>query len=269
MKCKAKELYVVIILLNVFFSSFAYGGMVSKVEDNKYLYDYANIVKQNSELIEKFLKDYYDKTGIEFIILTINNLDGLNIDEYSSQIFNEWKIGMKNEGKGILLLISKDDRLIKFKISYKLEDVIKYEFCEKIVEKQIVPYIDQGQLYIGIQGAIEGVINETWSKIDKGILEIKKEGDVVGRKENINEEVVSEIGGYERYLEMLGEKPRSATDKIVFLHKEQRSYFAGQDTPEQAMIVFTQILENKITDPFLDIYTDGTNIKKIDVDIQN
>ena len=43
--------------------------------------------------------------GAQFVVVTVNYLDGMYSDEYALQLFNEWEVGSAKENNGVLLLL--------------------------------------------------------------------------------------------------------------------------------------------------------------------
>jgi uncharacterized protein len=54
----------------------------------------------------------------------VKSLEGGSIEGYANQLFNKWKIGMKNEENGVLILIALEERKTKIEVGYGLEPII-------------------------------------------------------------------------------------------------------------------------------------------------
>ena len=74
-------------------------------------------------------KDLYEQTGAQFVIVTVPNLNGQSIEEYSNDLFNNWGIGDKDKNNGVLLLISKDDKKFRIEVGSGLEGTLTDAYC--------------------------------------------------------------------------------------------------------------------------------------------
>jgi len=76
--------------------------LVSAVSIEGYVNDYANILSSESSEIESILKSLHTQGSAEFAIVTINSLEGRDIDGYAFELA-EGKLGDKEKNNGLLL----------------------------------------------------------------------------------------------------------------------------------------------------------------------
>lgn len=120
--------------------------------------DYANILDQGSkQKLESDLTNLQKQTGIEFSVVTIKNLDGDTVENYANQLFNEWGIGGTGN-RGLLLLISMEDRKTRFEVGYGLEGTLPDLLTSKIQQNYLLPSFKQGDYVGGIQNTVATVI---------------------------------------------------------------------------------------------------------------
>lgn len=222
--------------------------------DQQYLFDFAKLVQSREDTIKAMSKEYEASTGIEFVVVTLNNLQGLPINEYAVQLFEKWKIGEKTQDNGLLLILAKKELLVKMEVAYELEDVFTDAFCSYIEREQLLPYLEAGDVGSGLQGTIEAVINQTWDKIDSGVLALPKKETLA-----IKPDVAVSGGAGAKKEVAIGTGAR----KYVYLDDSLREKYSAQSTPEDAFLRVLEALENKITDPTLGIYSEGTQILHI------
>jgi uncharacterized protein len=60
--------------------------------------------------------------GGQVVFVTIDTLNGNTIEEYANVLFNKWKIGTKD--KGILFILSKQERQSRIEVGYGYEGVL-------------------------------------------------------------------------------------------------------------------------------------------------
>lgn len=96
-----------------------------KPTNDIYVVDNANLI---SESIEQNLlsigKDLDNKYGAQLIVLTINSLNGEDIETFSNRTFREWGIGNKEKNNGVLIVVSKNDHKDRIEVGYGLEGAI-------------------------------------------------------------------------------------------------------------------------------------------------
>lgn len=76
--------------------------------DSFYVADYSNVLTPE---LEQLIIDYNGAleqqcSGAQFVVVTVNYLDGMYSDEYAMQLFNDWEVGSAKENNGVLLLLA-------------------------------------------------------------------------------------------------------------------------------------------------------------------
>ena len=105
----------------------------------------AQLKKQNEQL--------YQQKHVDFKILIIPTLGQISIEEYAEQSFNRIKIGDKNLDNGLLLVIAKNERQIRFEVGYGLEGNMPDIQAGRILRNSLVPHLKHSQYYLGIAQA--------------------------------------------------------------------------------------------------------------------
>ena len=72
-----------------------------------YVGDYANVLSEETEqyMIEQN-QTLAQATGAQIVVVTVDFLDGMEIEEYAYTIFNDWGIGDADKNNGLLLLLA-------------------------------------------------------------------------------------------------------------------------------------------------------------------
>src|SRR4030066_402066 len=88
--------------------------------------DLAGIINDDVEAkLNGYLLELEQKSTAQFIVLTINSLEGEALDDFSIKIAHEkWKLGQKGKDNGVLLLVSLQDRKYRFEVGYGLESIL-------------------------------------------------------------------------------------------------------------------------------------------------
>jgi hypothetical protein len=117
------------------------------------LFDQAGIVQQ-TDALRRVLEHYRDQFGVEMVIATVDTLPGMEINAYARRLFNQWRIGEKHGGKGILLLVANDTGEGRLEISYELEHILTDLMCGRIIRNQVRPFWEMDMIYVGMLDAV-------------------------------------------------------------------------------------------------------------------
>ncbi len=100
------------------------------------------------------LKSIEDKRGSQIVVLMLASTQPEDIFSYSNRVANAWKIGRKNVGDGILVVVAKNDRKLRIEIAKSLEGAIPDLAASDIITNAITPAFKQGQY---AQGLLAGI----------------------------------------------------------------------------------------------------------------
>jgi uncharacterized protein len=90
-----------------------------------YINDYANVLTSEAQSdMETLCREVHDKTKAQVFVVTINSLDGSSVEEFSNQLFHQWKIGEKKTDRGVLLLLAIKDHKYRIEVGYGLEGIL-------------------------------------------------------------------------------------------------------------------------------------------------
>ena len=153
---------IMVLILGIFTFSITGCGNSKKipiptVKDGVYIYDDGNIIDDDVESqINDMLVDLEEKTEVEFAVITVEDLQGLEIEEYANNLFNT---GKKGEDNGILLLISQPDERVRLEIGRGLEGCLNDAKCGRILDDYFVPYRDNDEYTKGTELTVEATLN--------------------------------------------------------------------------------------------------------------
>lgn len=73
------------------------------------------IEKQKNYIISTN-KSLYSQTGAQIVVVTVQNLGGQSLEEYSTELFRKFGIGDKNKNNGVLLLLALEERQFRIEV---------------------------------------------------------------------------------------------------------------------------------------------------------
>ena len=119
-----------------------------------YVEDYANVINATDERsLNGVLQELEQKTGAQYIVLTVLSTGGLPIEQFSIELVEKWKLGQKGKDNGMLFVLAKNDRKWRFEVGYGLEDFVTDQYCGRIGRDVLVPYLKKGDYSRGIYQA--------------------------------------------------------------------------------------------------------------------
>ncbi|HEX9943219.1 MAG TPA: TPM domain-containing protein [Thermoanaerobaculia bacterium] len=137
---------------------------VSAAKDIPYLTgrvnDYANLIPPDQrQRIEAKLAQFEQQTGNQVAVLTIDSLDGEDLESYSHKVASTWALGQKGKDNGVLLLVSKGDRKMRIEVGYGLEPVLTDLQTSIIQNEVIIPHFKQGDFGGGIEAGVDAILS--------------------------------------------------------------------------------------------------------------
>jgi uncharacterized protein len=100
-----------------------------------------------------------EKSGNEIAIVVIPSLQDESIEEYSLNIARTWGIGTSQNNNGVLLLVVKNDRLMRIEVGTGLEGALTDAQAGRIIRNDITPLFRENKYYEGIQTGLTGIID--------------------------------------------------------------------------------------------------------------
>ena len=72
--------------------------------------------------------EIYTNKGPQITVLTVPDLQGFAIEDFSIRVAEKWQLGTKEQGNGILVVISKEERQVRIEVGEGIEgDLTDYE----------------------------------------------------------------------------------------------------------------------------------------------
>ena len=139
--------------------------------DKFYVNDFANVLSDETEQhIFENSKRLDEETGAQIVVVAISNLDGRDIESYTTELFREWGIGDSEKNSGLLFLVSIEDRRLRIEVGYGLEGILPDGKVGRIRDEQITPSLKDDKWDEGVlkgYDALFAVVDENREEIGK------------------------------------------------------------------------------------------------------
>jgi uncharacterized protein len=105
--------------------------------------------------LERTLAEFEKRKGAQIAVLIVPTTRPETVEQYAVRVQEAWKLGRKGVDDGLLLLIAKEDRKLRFEVGYGLEGVLPDAAAKRIIEQDITPRFKQGDFYGGIRAGLD------------------------------------------------------------------------------------------------------------------
>lgn len=158
------------------------------ISDPSHLLDAATTEKVNRQIYEMRVK-----TSVEMVVAIPPDLSGDEIPEWSTHLFDLWKIGKDDKDNGVLLVISPGDKKSWIVTGYGMEGVLTDIACTKIAREKIAPAMKEGNLDAAVEGAVSQIISAVEDPAVAEELRSEKKDKYDGAIETLSTEVILEF----------------------------------------------------------------------------
>lgn len=111
--------------LVLLFSVAAHAEPVKDLKPTGYVNDFAHVLDANTTTqIEDLCHQIDEKAHAQIALVTINTLDGSDIESYAVDLFHQWGIGSKSTNRGVLILYAIKDHRARIEVGYGLEPIL-------------------------------------------------------------------------------------------------------------------------------------------------
>jgi uncharacterized protein len=104
--------------------------------------------------LEQKLAAFEARKGAQLAVLMVATTHPEEIEPYSIRVVEAWKLGRSKTDDGLLLLLAKDDRTLRFEVGYGLEGALTDATVNRIQDEIMVPLLKQGQYYAAIDAGL-------------------------------------------------------------------------------------------------------------------
>lgn len=136
--------------------------LLESLKPQGYVSDYAGVMDANlRRSLEVRLRELEQKTSAQIAVVTLRSLQGGEIRDFASRLFERWGVGQKGKDEGVLILTSLEDRKIWIEVGYGLEGLLPDALAGRILDEAVLPDFRHGRHGGGLaRGAltIAGVI---------------------------------------------------------------------------------------------------------------
>lgn len=111
-----------------------------------------------TQALEAKLAAFEKARGAQIVILMVPSTLPEDITDYAQRVGDAWKIGRKDIGDGLLLVVAKNDRKVRIATSKTLEGAIPDLAARQIIDNAITPRFRQNDFAGGLNAATDQIM---------------------------------------------------------------------------------------------------------------
>lgn len=111
----------------------------------------------------------------DVFVVALGSIGDADIDVFANELFNYWGIGDSGKDNGVLILLAKEQRELKFETGYGVEDDLTDARCQEIFLDYIVPFFKEDDYQSGLCSGVTQIVDVFGGEIPDGLLTILPE----------------------------------------------------------------------------------------------
>jgi uncharacterized protein len=104
------------------------------------------------------------EVGSQFVVVTVRDLEGRTIEDYSLRLGRAWGIGSEARNDGLLLIVARQEKKMRIEVGYGLEKRVSDAFAAKVLREAILPRFKAGDFPGGIEAGSAELVRRLRSK---------------------------------------------------------------------------------------------------------
>lgn len=129
-----------------------------KPTNDFFVNDFAGVISsEDKQEIMKIAASLYKQTTAQVVVVTVDSLDGKDVNDYALELGREWGVGQNKENNGVVLLLAVSERKVTIQVGYGLEGCLPDGKVGRILDNYALPYFSEDNFSTGITEAFKAV----------------------------------------------------------------------------------------------------------------
>ena len=169
-----KKFIVVLIFIFVLLLPIKINALVDKSE-YEFVTDSTDTLSNDTiDYIVEYSNFLYESNKIDYYVVVVNDLEGYSLEEYTDEIYYNYNIS----DKGLLILLSINDRKMRVKVGEELSDIIPSQIIDEYIDNYFMPEFKNGEWEEGIKNGYSAFYKMicNYYDIDSSSMEVYNDG---------------------------------------------------------------------------------------------
>jgi len=110
------------------------------------------------QALEAKIAAFEQKKGSQIVVLMVPTTAPEDIASYANRVANAWRIGRREVGDGLLVIVAKNDRKMRIEVAKTLEGAVPDIAAGQIIDQQMKPAFRNNDFAGGIDAAVDQLI---------------------------------------------------------------------------------------------------------------
>lgn len=110
-----------------------------------------------AERINAKLQEIERITGAQVAVVALDQIEGGDLSSFAQQLFALWGIGRAQQDDGLLILLVRSQRQVRFEVGYGLEGQLPDVLCHRIQVQDMLPHFKEGAYGEGVLAGVNAV----------------------------------------------------------------------------------------------------------------
>ena len=107
------------------------------------------------DALDAKLAAFEQSKGAQIVVLMVPSTQPEDITGYAQRVGELWKLGRKNVGDGLLLVVAKNDRMVRISTAKSLEGAVPDLAASRVIEQAITPRFRSGDFAGGLDAGTD------------------------------------------------------------------------------------------------------------------
>jgi uncharacterized protein len=95
--------------------------------------------------------------GSQLVLLLVPTTAPEDIASYAQRVADSWKVGRRDVGDGLVIVVAKNDRKVRIEVAKTLEGAIPDLAAKRVIDNQITPAFRAGDFAGGLNAAVDAL----------------------------------------------------------------------------------------------------------------
>ena len=115
------------------------------------------LTPEQREALDARLAALESERGAQVVILMVASTQPEDIAAYAQRVADSWKIGRRDIGDGVLIVVAKNDRRVRIEVAKALEGAIPDLAASRIIRDAVTPAFKAGDFGGGLSAAVDRI----------------------------------------------------------------------------------------------------------------